>query len=46
MIEENERLNKEMEANAKVAKENGYTGILTVMLVEFLLLTSIILMIN
>ena len=27
MIEENERLNKEMEANAKVAKENGYTGI-------------------
>lgn len=27
MIEENERLNKEMEANAKVAKEHGYTGI-------------------
>ena len=27
MIKENERLNKEMEANAKVAKENGYTGI-------------------
>ena len=27
MIEENERLNKEIEANAKVAKENGYTGI-------------------
>ena len=27
MIEENDRLNKEMEANAKVAKENGYTGI-------------------
>ncbi|PTK32251.1 hypothetical protein [Staphylococcus hominis] len=27
MIEENERLNEEMEANAKVAKENGYTGI-------------------
>lgn len=27
MIEENEQLNKEMEANAKVAKENGYTGI-------------------
>ena len=27
MIEENERLNKEMEANAKVSKENGYTGI-------------------
>ena len=27
MIEENERFIKEMEANAKVAKENGYTGI-------------------
>ncbi|RIO55599.1 hypothetical protein BUZ50_06035 [Staphylococcus hominis] len=27
MIEENERLNEEMKANAKVAKENGYTGI-------------------
>lgn len=27
MVKENQRLNEEMEANAKVAKENGYTGI-------------------